>query len=1319
MDFLRIHVSEGKTKKSPPEIYPVFVVQDNDDLMIRGRDFYAIWDEENGMWSTKEGRVSKMIDSELQKYKDNHPELADAKVKWMWNGDTGSIDKWHKYCQKQLQDNYHPLDEKLIFSNSGIHREDYASKRLPYPLEAGNHDAWDELVGTLYFPEERRKIEWAIGAVVSGDSKEIHKFLVFYGAAGTGKSTILNIIQELFDGYYTVFDAKALGSSNDSFALEPFKCNPLVAIQHDGDLSRIEDNTRLNSVISHEEMVMNEKFHPTYKSSVKAMLFMGTNRPVRITDSKSGIIRRLIDVRPSEEKIPIKRYRYLMEQIKFELGAIAQHCLDIYKEDPHYYDDYIPKEMIGATNDFYNFVEEMALEFRKKNGTTLNYAWTQYDAYCNEAKVTYPYMKRVFKEELKTYFRHFEERSYVNGERVRNYYHGFKAEKFGLEPTEDPVENEVSSDDSEIDISWLQFTEQMSRIDERLKDCVAQYAKADGSPEDYWDNVQTKLSDIDTNRLHYVRVPENHIVIDFDIKDPETGEKSFKLNQEAAAKWPKTYAELSKSGQGIHLHYIYAGDVSKLKRIFDKNIEVKVFNGKSSLRRKLSNCNNDEVATLYSGLPLKEEVKVVNFDGLKNEKALRTSIKKNLNKEVHADTRSSIDFIFKILEDAYKSGMNYDVTDMRPAILAFAAKSSHQAPYCIKLVGNMQFSSENSSEPEEAYHDEIVFYDVEVFKNLFVVVWMKDGGVPVKMINPTAEQISELCKYKLVGFNCRRYDNHILYARIMDYDLEGLYMISQRIINDENGRNNAFFKEAYNLSYTDVYDFAAKKQSLKKWEIELGLHHQELGLPWDKPVPEEMWEKVADYCVNDVVATAAVFHELSGDFLARQILADISGLTVNATTNQHTTRIIFGDDPNPQQQFIYTDLSEMFKGYEYNEKGISKERYSGKIVSGKSIYRGEDPGEGGRVYSEPGMYDNVALLDVASMHPTSIEQLNLFGDIYTKRFSDLKLIRLLIKHEQYSEASNLFDGKLSKYLTDKDQAKALSNALKIAINSVYGLTSAKFETKFRDNRNIDNIVAKRGALFMIDLQKAVEEMGYTVAHIKTDSIKIPDSTPEIIDFVMEFGKKYGYVFEHEATYEKMCLVNEAVYVAKYKDGKHAGEWTATGTQFKIPYVFKTLFSKEDIIFEDLCETKTVTSALYLDFNEELPNVTDEEKQLAKLIKEAKDSGKLSELNLASPPTGSELERLINIISSGHDYQFVGKAGSFCPIIPGEGGGLLMREKDGKYSFATGSTGYRWMEAEMVKVLGKEDKIDHRYYHSLVDSAVASISEYGDFEAFIS
>lgn len=1332
IDFLMI--STRSTKRGVIEIYPKFIIKKSSDLMIRGGDFYAIWLEDRGLWSTDEQDALQLIDRELDRYAEENRKNFDSSVKvlHMWDSESGMIDSWHKYCQKQMRDSFHMLDEKLIFSNTPTNKKDYASKKLKYPLEEGTINAYDKLMSTLYSETEREKIEWAIGSIVCGDSKKLQKFMVLYGAAGTGKSTVLNIIQQLFDGYYSVFDAKALGSSSNSFALEAFKSNPLVAIQHDGDLSRIEDNTRLNSLVSHELMTVNEKFKSTYANRFKCFLFMGTNKPVKITDAKSGLIRRLIDVSPSGDKLSPKEYKTVMKQIEFELGAIAYHCQNVYLANPGMYDDYIPVAMLGASNDFYNFIIDSYPVFKKEDGTTLKASWEMYKTYCDEAKVPFPFSQRIFKEELKNYFRDYKDRFNLDdGTRVRSYYIGFRTEKF---------EEQTISEKEESEQKLIEFKAQPSIFDKECADCPAQYATSSETPTSKWEKVKTKLSNIDTSKLHYVKIPENHIVIDFDIPDKD-GNKSFELNLKEASKWPPTYAELSKSGQGIHLHYIYAEDPAKLSRVYDDHVEVKVFNGKSSLRRKLTKCNNLPIATINSGLPLKGEKQVINFEGVKSEKGLRTQIKRNLNKEYHPATKPSIDFIYKILEDAYASDLHYDVTDMRNAVLAFAASSTHQADYCIKLVNKMQFKSADQSSGTKNDDAKLVFYDVEVFPNLFLVNWKIEGeGKPVvRMINPTSAEIEELMRFRLVGFNCRRYDNHILYARLMGYTNEQLFSLSNRIIN---GSANCFFGEAYNVSYTDVYDFCSKKQSLKKWEIELGIHHQELGLPWDQPVPEEMWTKVAEYCDNDVIATEAVFNARKADFTARQILADVAGMTVNDTTNSLTTKIIFGNNRKPQDQFNYRFMGEVTPDCEpwtitedmvlydhLGDENFTLFNKDGKPVfpgytfeGGKSIYRGEEVGEGGYVYAEPGMYSNIALLDIASMHPSSIVAEELFGPEYTKRFNDILQARIAIKHNEFDKAKKMLNGALAKYLIDEAAASDLAQALKIAINSVYGLTSASFDHPFRDNRNKDNIVAKRGALFMVNLKHEVQRRGFIVAHIKTDSIKIPDATPEIIQFVMDYGKQYGYNFEHEATYDRMCLVNDAVYIAKYKDGKHAGEWTATGTQFQVPYVFKKLFSKEPIEFEDMCETKSVTSALYLDMNEGLPDVSELEKELERIVKRAKEFGVT--MDLSGNSGDAELDPLVKEIAKGHNYHFIGKVGQFCPIKPGCGGGILLRETENKktgekgYAAATGSKGFRWLESEMVRELGKENDIDRTYYNNLVDEAVKSLSSYGDFERFV-
>lgn len=1319
LDFLTI---TQRSTKSRTEYGPKFKVCASSDLMIRGGDFYCIWDEKRGLWSTKEEDAVRLIDNEIDEYSKTHPDA--GQPMYMWDGDSGSIDRWHKYCQKQMWDNFHQLDDKLIFSNMTPKREDYASKRLPYPLEPGSYESWDKLVGTLYTEPERRKLEWAIGSIITGDSRFIQKFLVLYGAMGTGKSTVLKIIEMLFEGYCSVFDAKALGSGSNQFALEAFKDNPLVAIQHDGDLSRIEDNTRLNSLVSHEVMTVNEKFKSTYATSFRSFLFMGTNKPVKITDSRSGLLRRLIDVEPSGKKVPVREYNRLMRQIPFELGAIAWHCKEVYEEDPEYYDDYVPVRMLGATNDFFNFLIDAYPVFKKADGTSLKAAWEMYKTWVEESKVAYPYPLRVFKEELKDYFWDFEE-LFDDGEngRVRCYYSHLKIEKF-----KDQIPNEpVKKKEPKPLESWIEFKEQPSLLDIECKDCPAQYAK-DDKPTMKWEKVKTVLADLDTSKVHYVKVPEAHIVIDFDIPD-ETGKKCYAKNLEAASKWPKTYAELSKSGEGIHLHYLYSGDVSKLSRVVDEHIELKVFTGLSSLRRKLTKCNDIPITRISSGLPLKGEKQMVDFEGVKSEKQIRTLIKNNLQKKYHADTSSSINLIAKVLDDAYSSGIKYDVSDMQGAVLAFAANSTNQADRCIKMVAKMHFQSEDIGDGVEEKSKPRVFFDIESFPNLMLVSWkfaeddietfdeyrerLLAGKLkPVmRMYNPSPQELEELFKYNLVGFNNLGYDNQMVYAAYIGYTPSECNKLSDSIIN-KGIRTN--FRESKNLSETDIYDFASagNKKSLKKLEFEMGIPHQELGLPWDKPVPEDLWGKVGDYCDWDVYATECAFYYLEADWIARQILADLAGATTNDSTNDLTKKIIFGNNRNPQSAFLYRNLAEPVKELPYDVTQFlnkacpemmhwwavnsdSKLPYfpGYKFEFGKSTYRGEEVGEGGRVAAEPGMHGWDALLDVYSMHPHSTIAECLFGVEFTTRFMELVEGRGVIKHEEWEELNNLLDGKLTKYIKwiddGKITSKQLANALKTAINSVYGLTAAKFPNPFKDPRNVDNIVAKRGALFMMDLEYEVKTRGFTVAHIKTDSIKIPNATPEIIQFVMDFGKRYGYTFEHEATYERMCLVNDAVYIARYATAedcmrlygyvpgdnkKHGGEWTATGKQFQVPYVFKTLFSKEPIRFEDMCEVLSVKTALYLRENE-------------------------------------------------NDPEFVGRVGQFCPIKPGHGGKELLRESkdaDGnvKYGAATGTKGYFWLESEVVRQLGKEDDIDRSYYDDMVTKAVETISQFGDFERFV-
>jgi hypothetical protein len=326
------------------------------------------------------------------------------------------------------------------------------------------------------------------------------------------------------------------------------------------------------------------------------------------------------------------------------------------------------------------------------------------------------------------------------------------------------------------------------------------------------------------------------------------------------------------------------------------------------------------------------------------------------------------------------------------------------------------------------------------------------------------------------------------------------------------------------------------------------------------------------------------------------------------------------------------------------------------------------------------------------MHPNSIIQMNAFGP-YTENFEDLIKARIAIKRKDYEAAASMLDGKLLPFLTaphtgyDLEGADQLAYALKIAINIVYGLTSAKFDNPFRDIRNVDNIAAKRGALFMIDLKQALQDRGVRVVHIKTDSVKIPNASADTIEFVKEFGAKYGYDFEHEATYDRFCLVNDAVYVAgihpvPWEEGYPKWEWSAVGAQFQHPYVFKTLFSKEEVHFEDYCEARSVVKGtMYL-------------------------------------YTGPE--RPVNGVLDGDAalLRHVGRTGLFVPVE--KDGGALFRVFEDKYYAVSGTKGHLWVEADIAIEAGEKDnlEIDMSYFEKLKEAAVKAIEQFGSFEEFV-
>lgn len=1237
MDFIR--VGQKENRDGTREFFPSLQVLRSEDLVIRGGQFVAIWDEETMLFTRHVYDAADIIDRAFAKLVADKVRPGDV-IKKVRSFDNQIFSRMLALI-RSVGDMGPDLDQRIIFADMVPSKDDAASFKMSYNMVDQPCTAWDTLVDVLYSPNERTKIEWAIGSIFSGDAAtRIQKMYVFYGPPGTGKSTIMNIIEMLFGGHTATFSAYELGRRDAHFSMEPFLKNPLVGIDQDGDMSRIEMNKNLNSIVAHDPVLINAKGKNLFQIIPRTTLFVGSNESVKISDRKAGLFRRLVDIQPTGALVPESNYHQLMQQIEFELGAIAHRCLTLYQSfGSAYLSSYRAMDMMYRTNDIFNFVEDNRMVLA--HGVTLKQAHKMYMQWCEDTDTKSIYKQYRFRDLLMDYFDEFHPQIMIDGTRFRSFFKGLKA----LEEFEwAQVKNEVPS--------WIDLSCDKSLLDEVLGQMPAQYHyEAENRPMHRWENVTTTLSEIDTTLLHYVKVPEQHIVIDFDLKNA-LGKKDLELNLKAASGWPPTYAEISRSGDGLHLHYNYVGDVEALAPSSrDGSYEIKSLLGDSSLRRRVSKCNNVEIATIPGGLPLKEERRVLSSQTFMTDKGLRDLLLRALRKDIHDHTKPSMDFVKKVLDDAQAQGMPYDVSDMYEDFLHFAMSSNNQRDICLEILAGLKFKSEEEIGADPATEAPIVYFDCEVYPNLFVVCWMydRDDAEVVKLINPTAAEVEELFNFRLIGYNNRKYDNHILWARTLGYNNEAIYRLSQSIAGDND--RTKMFGAAYNLAYADVYDYASEKKSLKKWQIELNLPHKEMDIPWTEPVPEDRVLDVSEYCANDVRCTREVAKARAGDFNARRILAELSGLEVCNTNRQHTEKLIFGNIKDTSGDLVYTKLDEQFPGYVFNQFAPGKE---------KSSYKDEFVGEGGYVYAEPGMYNDVAVLDIASMHPTSIVELNLFGK-YTHNFKELMDARLFIKAKKFDVASQMFGGRLGAYLGDQTIAQQLSDALKIVINTVYGLTAATFPNRFKDDQNIDNIVAKRGALFMIDLKNAIQALGYSVVHIKTDSVKIPNADETILQFVTDFGSKYGYTFEHEGTYEKFVLVNDAVFVARKE-----GEWEATGAQFQHPIVFKSLFTHEPEDANDFIEVKQVSKgAMYLVANDDARS-------------------------------------------------FVGRFGAFVPV---QGGRQLLRVDGDKASAVTGTKGHLWELADVA--LSQNMAIDGQYFNKLVMDAKDTINKFGTYEEFVS
>ena len=180
------------------------------DIMLKDGNFYAMLDTDTGMWETNESKAIELIDKKLYSYRDKIAQDdgfggyigkdGHVVVDCLSSSITNQIYLWKKWLRSLPPNhNYKPLDTDLTFKDDEVVGDMYRSKRLNYNIGEGSIENYDKLIGTLYSPDNRKKLEWSIGSIFAGDSKKIEKLVVLSGSKGTGKSTVIDLIMDLFD----------------------------------------------------------------------------------------------------------------------------------------------------------------------------------------------------------------------------------------------------------------------------------------------------------------------------------------------------------------------------------------------------------------------------------------------------------------------------------------------------------------------------------------------------------------------------------------------------------------------------------------------------------------------------------------------------------------------------------------------------------------------------------------------------------------------------------------------------------------------------------------------------------------------------------------------------------------------------------------------------------------------------------------------------------------------------------------------------------------------------------------------------------------
>lgn len=392
---------------------------------------------------------------------------------------------------------------------------------------------------------------------------------------------------------------------------------------------------------------------------------------------------------------------------------------------------------------------------------------------------------------------------------------------------------------------------------------------------------------------------------------------------------------------------------------------------------------------------------------------------------------------------------------------------------------------------------DLLFYDIEVFAHDAFVVFKDIDGKLVRCFKNKFHGIWDVIEGKtLVGFNNYWYDDKILSEMLRGFTPEQLKKTNDKIINEDY---KGFIDSR--LRTLDVFQqISVSRSGLKKIEGNMGkmILESSVSFDIDRPLSDSEYQEVFEYCCYDVDMVIEIWKLRKKSYFEPKLTLlkrygnpraakwNTTTISANMLINKPLPKWSGHRVPEDMMELVPPDVKDMWNsinaiGGEPSKKSITVNEFGNSIQFGFGGLHG--------VPKNKKRFENVILSDVGSMYPSIIHNLNVLGGA-TSLYESIRVERLEVKHKD----------------------KTLSDALKLILNSVYGLLKNQYSTLY--NPRASATVCIYGQIILYELCRRLSQT-CEISNINTDGVAYTSDNEEYLAICKEWEEEFQFGLEHE------------------------------------------------------------------------------------------------------------------------------------------------------------------------------------------------------------